>query len=279
MMTIATRPASSLQMAQAALHRCFRGPDGLATALAAELVTTIRAHAQDTFILGCPGGRSLLPTYRAIAQHLAYVPVDMSRVIVVMMDEYLHQTSRGFERCGAREHYSCAGFCHREIVEPINRVLPERLRIAESSVWVPDQASPADFERRLAHAGGIDVFLMACGSSDGHIGFNPPGSQAESTTRIVKLAETTRRDNLRTFPQFRSIAEVPEYGVTVGLDTLSRFSHRSIMVVTGAEKRAALKRLLSVPDFDPGWPASVIHSCRNASICSDEAAACFGEDA
>ena len=46
--------------------------------------------------------------------------------------------------------------------------------------------------------GGIDLQLLGIGT-DGHIGFNEPGSSLASRTRIKTLTEQTRSDNARFF--------------------------------------------------------------------------------
>ncbi len=47
---------------------------------------------------------------------------------------------------------------------------------ASPQLWYADPADPAAYDRRIAAAGGIDLFLLASGASDGHVAFNPPGS-------------------------------------------------------------------------------------------------------
>jgi hypothetical protein len=132
-----------------------------------------------------------------------------------------------------------------------------RSRLEDASpynVWLPDPADPAAFDARLAAAGGVDLFLLASGASDGHVGFNPPGTAIDSGSRVVRLAETTRRDNLGTFPAFEELAAVPTHGVSVGLGTIARLSASVVMVLNGAHKQAAALRLLSEAAFTPTGP-------------------------
>ena len=80
--------------------------------------------------------------------------------------------------------------------------------------------------------------------------FLPPGSPRDGRTAVVELAATTRRDNLATFPGFRTLAEVPTSGISVGLGTI--VAARSLrLVLHGADKRHAARRLLSLDRFDP----------------------------
>jgi hypothetical protein len=63
--------------------RVFEDATALVDVLAAEVLARY-ARSDSRFLLGCPGGRSLRTTYRALA---ARPPLD--RLVVVMMDEYL----------------------------------------------------------------------------------------------------------------------------------------------------------------------------------------------
>jgi glucosamine-6-phosphate deaminase len=210
--------------------RRFADAGELGRTLAAEIVA-LRPR-----LLGCPGGRSLLTTYRALP--------DLPETTAVMMDEYVPVPPPD-------AHHSCRGFAERE--------LPVR------EVWTPDPDDAGSYDERIAAAGGIDVFLLASGASDGHVAFLPPGSPRDGRTSVVRLAASTRRDNLVTFPAFRSIADVPEHGVTVGLATIA--SARGLrLVLHGPDKREATARLLSYDAFDPEWPASIVHDHDDAQI-------------
>jgi glucosamine-6-phosphate deaminase len=174
--------------------------------------------------------------------------------------------------CAPDAHYSCRRFAEHEIRGVLNAALPAARQVPPGNVWLPDPADPAAYDARIAAAGGVDFFLLASGGSDGHVAFNPPGTPAGSPSAIVRLAETTRRDNLGTFPDFRSLAEVPGYGLTIGLGTIAAQSRAVAMVIHGAHKQAALARLLASEGFDPAWPATILHRCRRAEIHADRAA-------
>ena len=77
---------------------------------------------------------------------------------------------------------------------------------------------------QIKKLGGIDIFLLASGSSDGHVAFNNSNSKLMQKTHITKLSNITRMDNMKTFPDFRNLKEVPKYGLTVGLHTISSLS-------------------------------------------------------
>lgn len=215
--------------------------------LAAEIASRHDACA-GAFLLGCPGGRSLRSTYRALARGRR-----LPRLVVVMMDEYVGAPPDA--------HHSCTRFAHEEIAGPLG-VPPDR-------VWLPDPAAPEAYDTRIDSAGGIDVFLLASGASDGHVAFVPPGSPPDGGTTVLEIAETTRRDNLETFPAFGSLGEVPTHGVSVGLGTIS--AARALrLVLHGTHKRGAARRVLALDRFDPEWPASIVHAHPDAQILIDE---------
>jgi glucosamine-6-phosphate deaminase len=163
----------------------------------------------------------------------------------------------------AAAHYSCTRFAYEEIAAPLG--------IPSERVWLPDVDDPAAYDARIDDAGGIDLFLLASGASDGHVAFVPPGSPREGRTSVLAIAQSTRRDNLATFPEFASLDEVPTHGVSVGLGTIA--AARTVrLVLHGAAKRLATERLLALDAFDPSWPASIVHECRNAEIWVDEEA-------
>lgn len=225
------------------------------------------------FLLGCPGGRSPRPVYQAMGQALTRLPQDLSHLTIVMMDDYLTETASGLDHVPADSHFSCRRFAHEEIAGVLNAGLRPAFRVPEAQVWFPAPRDPQAYDGRIAAAGGIDLFLLASGASDGHVAFNPRGSDRLSRTRIVPLADETRRDNMKTFPDFRSIDEVPGFGVTVGIDTIACQSKAAAMIVWGEGKRLAFDRLTSAGDYEPDWPASVVAICRNAEILTDKAAA------
>ena len=251
-------------------------PASIGGQLAERIVAGIRAanEAGRAYVLGCPGGRSAMPVYQALAAKLAAEAVDCSLLTIAMMDEYLLAGPDGMlSPPPASAHYSCRGFGEREILGRINAGLPEAYRVRPENFWMPDPAAAADYDMRLADAGGIDLFLLASGAGDGHIAFNPPGSPRDSRSRVVELAAQTRRDNLATFPDFKSLDEVPTHGITIGIASIADLSKAAAMIVWGEGKRTACRRISQAGTYDPSWPATIVVECRNAELHADRDAA------
>lgn len=251
--------------------RVFPDDSALGAALADEIVAGIdeaRVVGQ-RYILGCPGGRSPRSTYQALAQRVA--GADLGHLVIAMMDDYVRPgPDGGWQHVASGAHYSCRRFAHVEIVAPLNEVAA--IDVSREQVWVPDPADPPAYRLRLEEAGGVDLFIVATGASDGHVAFVKPGTPLDSDVSIIPLAETTRRDNMATFPEFASLDEVPDHGVSVGLGTIRAVSQRVRLIINGEGKRLAARRALEADDFDPDWPATFIHRCRDAQIWLDEAA-------
>ena len=254
--------------------RVFPSPDAIGEELAQRILERIE-HARmsgQRFLLGCPTGRTPRPIYRTLARRLAKTQQDISHLLLVMMDEYLVDGERGLEYANDDKLWSCHHFVREEIAGPLNEGLPRANRLRDDSIWFPDPTDPEAFDDKVDQAGGVDFFILASGASDGHVAFNPPGSARDSRTRVIQLSEETRRDNLQTFPVFGILAEVPNYGVSVGIGTIAS-AREAVMVVWGGGKRLTLSRMLSAERYEADWPATVIHECAAREIWSDTEAA------
>lgn len=249
-------------------------PDALGEALGARILADIeRARTEGRrFLLGCPTGRTPKPIFGAMGRQLANRPQSLAHVTLVLMDEYLGGGDDGLAWASPERPWSCHHFAEHEIRARLNAALPAASQVPADAAWFPDPREPEAYDARLDAAGGIDLFLLASGASDGHVAFNPPGSPRASRSRVIPLSEDTRRDNLQTFPTFGTLDQVPHHGVSVGIDTIVR-SKAAVMVVLGAGKRLTLARMRAATGYEPDWPATLIHECAGGEIHADAEAA------
>lgn len=254
--------------------RVYPTPETLAEDFAAQLLERIDAAAgtRDSFLLGAPTGRTPRPILVALAKQLRARPRDLSRLTLVMMDEYLVNRGDRLAWAPGEQEWACHAYVTREYLPALNAALPREFQVKATSVWFPNPDDPEAYETRIADAGGIDYFVLASGASDGHVAFNQPGSARGSRTRVVPLSDLTRSDNLKTHPDFGSLENVPKFGVTVGIATIAA-AKAAAMVVWGPGKRETLRRLRATDRYDPQWPATVIHEVAHGEILADSEAA------
>ncbi len=122
------------------------------------------------------------------------------------------------------------------------------------------------YEELIEETGGIDIQLLGMGSN-GHIGFNEPGTSFEANTHLVELTQSTREANARFF---KAIDDVPREAITMGIATIMR-SKEILLLVSGETKRNALKELLN-GDVRESFPASVLNRHPNVTIIADQKA-------
>lgn len=226
----------------------------LGTAAASRIIAVIKRNPHA--VIGLATGSSPLPLYRAWAEQARQWNLDQSQVSGFALDEYV-----GMDAAHPESYHSVIA---REVVSTVG--------LNGALVRVPDgsgdtAATSADYESAIKAAGGIDVQILGVGRN-GHIGFNEPGSAADSRTREVPLTAATIADNARFFD---SIDQVPTTSVTQGLGTIGE-AREIVVIATGeakAEAVAAAFNGASVNDI----PASVLRDHPNVTWFVDQAAA------
>ncbi|HYJ51212.1 MAG TPA: glucosamine-6-phosphate deaminase [Microbacterium sp.] len=221
--------------------------------VADEIARLVRANP-DT-VLGLATGSTPLAVYEALPSRL--VGVDVSRVRGFALDEYV-----GLDPAHEESYRSVIT---REVVEPLG-LEPARVHVPDGSLEGIEHAGEK-YERALADAGGIDLQLLGIGT-DGHIGFNEPGSSFASLTRVKTLTRRTREDNARFFD---SIDDVPRHCITQGLGTILRARHL-VLLAFGKGKAEAVAGAVEGP-VTASLPGSAIQLHPHATVVLDEAAA------
>lgn len=228
----------------------FSSPEELAQ-MAAKRIADAIASKPD-IVLGLPTGSTPVPTYDALAQS----DCDFSRVTTFNLDEY----------------YPIAPTDPQSYRFFMNKNLFDRVNIRKDATHVPDGSAddPAqacrDYEAAIRAAGGVDLQLLGVGRN-GHIGFNEPGTALDSETHLVELTEDTIEANARFFA---SPDDVPRQALTMGVGTILR-AKRIFIIITGAEKREALRRLLG-GEYDPAFPVTALQRHPDVTVFCDDAA-------
>jgi glucosamine-6-phosphate deaminase len=223
---------------------------------AAELIAEeIKKHA--TPVLGLATGSTPIPVYKELIRMHKEEGLDFSTTITFNLDEYVGLNP---------DHpQSYRYFMDKNLFDHIN--------INKKNTHVPNGLAKdidkfcEDYEEMIADVGGIDLQLLGIGSN-GHIGFNEPGSSLGSLTRIKTLREKTIEDNARFFEKKE---DVPTQAITMGIGTILK-AKKVVLTAYGAKKADAIAKALEGP-VTSMVPASALQLHRFATFVISEDAA------
>ncbi|SMX83891.1 glucosamine-6-phosphate deaminase [Brevibacterium iodinum ATCC 49514] len=209
-------------------------------------------------VLGLATGSSPLRIYDELTTRHENEGLSFARAQAFMLDEYVGIADEHPQR-------------YRNVIDA---EIATRVDFAEGAVHGPEgsaddlAAASADYERKIAEAGGIDLQILGIGS-DGHIAFNEPGSSLASRTRVKSLTHQTRLDNARFFDG--DVEQVPKLCLTQGLGTIMEAKHL-VLVATGGNKAEAVHQMVEGP-ISAMWPATVLQMHPHVTVMLDDAAA------
>ena len=228
-----------------------------AAAVVADAVETLLRRKQNA-VLGLATGSSPVPVYDELVRRHASRRLSFADASAFLLDEYVGLPRRppGVVPGGDR-----AGVHGARRLRSGARQRPGRWRCRS------DRRLRAPTRRRSRDAGGVDLQLLGIGS-DGHIGFNEPGSSLASRTRLKTLTTQTRADNARFFG---SVDEVPHHVLTQGIGTILEARHL-VLVAHGERKADAVARTVEGP-VSAFFPASALQLHPHVSVVVDESAA------
>ena len=205
--------------------------EDIARLVAARIAALIveKQAAGETAVLGLATGSTPIGVYRELIRLHREDALSFASVVTFNLDEYFPMAPDNIHSY------------HRFMWEN----LFSHVDIPRANVHIPRGDVPRDqvddecrrYETAIADAGGIDFQILGIGKT-GHIGFNEPGSGADSRTRLVHLDAVTRRDAAADFfgEEF-----VPKEAVTMGVATI--LDAREIaLLATGEHKSRIIKR-------------------------------------
>ncbi|KAL3111652.1 hypothetical protein niasHT_013763 [Heterodera trifolii] len=182
------------------------------------------------YSVGLPTGGTPLGMYRKLMEMHKAGQVSFANVVTFNMDEYV-----GIPRNHPHSYHT---FMFSNLFRHID-IDPSNVHIPNGNA-VDLTAECVNYERSIAAAGGIDLFVSGIGL-DGHIAFNEPGSSLNSRTRVQSLDPETIAANARFFDGDRS--RVPRRAITVGVGTIME-AKEVLLLVNGAHKARALRAAL-----------------------------------
>ncbi len=210
--------------------------------------------AEKPFVLGLPTGSSPLATYKALIKLYEKGAVSFENVITFNMDEYI-----GLAKDHPQSYHT---FMWNNFFNHID-IKKENAHILNGMAEDPE-AECAAYEKAIADAGGIDLFLGGIGP-DGHIAFNEPGSSLTSRTRIKTLTTDTVIANSRFFDN--DVNKVPKTALTVGVGTVMD-AKEVVILVNGHHKARALYHAVEGP-ITQMWTISALQMHPKGLIVCD----------
>jgi glucosamine-6-phosphate deaminase len=235
--------------------------DEIARLVADRVAALIRARTAEgrPTVLGLATGSTPLGVYRELIRMHRAEGLSFATVVTFNLDEYYPMQPDSI--------HSYRRFMWDNLFSQVD-IPPAQVHIPDGSV-APDRvcAMAAAYEQAIADAGGIDFQLLGIGMT-GHIGFNEPGSGADSRTRRVILDRVTRR---AAAADFFGVENVPREAVTMGIATI--LGAREIaLLATGEHKAAIIRRAVEGP-VDLEVAATFLQRHPHATVYADRAAA------
>lgn len=210
-------------------------------------------------ILGLPTGSTPIEVYTELVRLHKEEKLSFSNVVTFNLDEYYPMQP------AAQQSY--VRFMHERLFKHVD-IKPENINI-------PDGTVPKEkvlefcrqYEEKIHAYGGIDLQLLGIGRT-GHIGFNEPGSQINSSTRLITLDHVTRRDAAA---DFFGLEKVPRRAITMGIGSIMQ-AKRVILMAWSEDKAKIIQRAIEGQVSDK-VPASFLQDHTNVTFVIDRDAA------
>ena len=219
---------------------------------AADHVAALLARKPEA-VIALPTGQTPLGLYAELVARVAAKRLSVAQGRFFNLDDYL----------GVHGDHplSYARFLREHFLMPAG-VPEEHIRLLRGDA-VGIEAECRDYEAAIAAAGGLDLAILGLGTN-GHIGFNEPGSDWSAQTHVVTLSQETRATHVA---QTQGKFVIPEYGITVGISTIVAAREILLLAAGGAKARALAAFRGGIPD--PKWPVTALLTHPNLTVLAE----------
>ncbi|MBU9711873.1 glucosamine-6-phosphate deaminase [Evansella tamaricis] len=221
--------------------------------IAADMISKRMLEKPD-MTLGLATGGTPTGMYQELIAGASKKNISFKQITTVNLDEYV-----GLEATHPNSYrfYMNDRFFQHIDIDLENTFVPNGAAadLAQECHW---------YDETIKQLGGIDLQVLGIGTN-GHIGFNEPGTPFDKTTHVVELTESTRKANERFFSE----GKVPTHAITMGIKTIMQ-SKEIVLLSSGEKKADALQQLVegSITNL---FPASVLKLHNNLTIVADQA--------
>ena len=223
---------------------------------AADIFINLLKNKPDS-VLGLATGSTPLGLYKKLIEKYNQKEISFKNVTTFNLDEY----------CGIPQNHEQSYYTY------MNQNLFNHIDINKNNTFIPlsegDIQSNIKKYEEMLKAKKIDIQLLGIGSN-GHIGFNEPGTDFDIGVHEVKLTDNTIKDNARFFEN--DINKVPKKAITMGVKNILD-ADVIILIASGTNKADAIKNVMS-GNIDKNIPATSLnlHRGKTYVIIDKEAA-------
>ena len=203
--------------------------------------------------LGLATGSSPVGMYRELARRCREEGLDFSRVSTVNLDEYIGLPP---EHDQSYRYFMDTNFFDHINIDKKNTYVAKGVGDIEANI--------AEFRAVIARS-EVELQVLGVGP-DGHLAFNEPGDKLFWHAHKETLDESTIDANARFFA---SRDEVPRFAVTMGMGEIM-MARRLLMILSGANKADAARRLLMSDEITTACPATLMKLHRDATVILTE---------
>lgn len=210
-------------------------------------------------VIGLATGSTPTNVYKELVKRHKTEGLSFKNVITFNLDEY----------------YPMEPYRLQSYVRFMNEHLFNHIDIDTKNIHIPDgtiakediTAFCTNYEAQIEKVGGIDIQLLGIGRN-GHIGFNEPGSDRNSKTRLITLEHSTIADAAS---DFYGEDDVPRRAVTMGISTILK-ARKIILMALGEGKSKIIREAVEGP-ITNHVPASFLQKHPNTIVLLDKASA------
>ncbi|MDG2396549.1 MAG: glucosamine-6-phosphate deaminase [Flavobacteriaceae bacterium] len=226
--------------------------------VAREIANSIKSKKNKPFILGLATGSSPIGVYKELVRIHKTEKLSFKNVITFNLDEYYNISKD--------EPQSYSVFMNNHLFSQID-IPKKNINIPNGKTKEKDIIDYCkDYEKKIIDCGGIDFQLLGIGRT-AHIGFNEPGSNKNSVTRLIALDSITRLDAAN---EFNGLSMVPEKAITMGIGTIMN-AKRIVLLAWGHTKSNIVSKTIE-GEISSSAPATFLQNHQNTTFVLDEEA-------
>ena len=229
--------------------------------VAQQIANLIRQKQQEgsNCVIGLATGSSPKTLYAHLVKMHKEDGLSFKNVITFNLDQYYPMDKDALQ---SYHYFMRKNLFEHTDINPKNYHLPDGMITKEN---VKEHCLA--YEQQIEEAGGLDLQILGIGTN-GHIGFNEPGSGIYTKTRLTTLDNSTRLANSY---EFGNMTEVPRMAITMGISTILK-SKKLILMAWGQAKASVIKKAVE-DDNTEDVPASLLQNHDDCTFIIDETAA------